>query len=60
MTKENEALIKDNKIMTHGKRTKDSEALQKDKIYWGVVKGQKITKRYYRIKHNEALFKDKR
>ena len=46
MTKENEALIKDNKIMTHGKRTKDSEALQKDKIYWGVVKGQKITRRY--------------
>ena len=32
MTKDNEALIKDNKIMTHGKRTKGSEALQQDKI----------------------------
>ena len=31
MTKENEALIKDNKIMSHGKRTKDNKALQKDK-----------------------------
>ena len=32
MTRDNEALIKDNKIMTHGKRTKDCEALQHDKI----------------------------
>ena len=32
MTKDNEALIKDNKIKTHGKRTKGSEALQQETI----------------------------